>query len=56
MTFEVYEGFQKQPHDRGRFAQRPGEGDYYPVALRVSYPLSALPTEEQFLADTTDPD
>jgi len=53
MTFEVYQGFQKQPHSAGRFAQRESEGDYYPVALLVSYPLAGLPDEEQFLTDTT---
>lgn len=54
MAFEVYKGFQKQSHNSGRFAHREGEGEYYPVALLVSYPLASLPDEEQFLADTTD--
>lgn len=59
-VFEVYEGFQKQPHDKGRFAaMRPyaqtsdmGAGFYYPVRLKASWPLSALPTEEAFLTAT----
>lgn len=57
MTFEVYKGFQKQPHSKGRFAQRKSQTDgYYPVAPIVSYPLASLPDEEQFLADTEDSD
>lgn len=51
---EVYEGFQKLPHDRGRFAARQAisnrsSGPYYPVALRVRWPLTALPSDEEFL-------
>ncbi|WP_433233941.1 hypothetical protein [Actinomadura nitritigenes] len=56
-TFEVYRGFQHQPHDKGRFASRGGEQyanaglphGYYPVALAKSWPLAELPTPEQFL-------
>jgi len=59
-TFEVYEGFQKEPHNRGRFAHRPpvdlerhikifGHG-YYPVALRAAWSFNAIPTGEEFLA------
>lgn len=55
-TFEVYRGFQKQAHDKGRFASRDHRtGDYYPVALIASFPLKELPTDEAFLA-TVDPD
>lgn len=53
-TFEVYQGFQREPHDRGRFAEREGRdsftGRYYPVALVASWPLADLPDEETFLA------
>lgn len=52
-VFEVYEGFQKQGQPiTGRYAQMPIEGDpeYAQVSLRQSWPLNALPTEEEFLA------
>lgn len=55
--FEVYEGFQKSPHQRGRFASLtpdppgyPGAEQYYPVALKARWPLAALPTEDEFMA------
>jgi hypothetical protein len=49
--FEAYEGFQEQPHRKGRFAlAKPVNEGYYPVKLRASWPLSALPTEVAFLA------
>jgi hypothetical protein len=61
-TFEVYEGFQHAPHDRGRFASLPveppgypGAEQYYPVALRASWPLAALPDDATFMA-ATDPE
>lgn len=56
-TFEVYEGFQKAWHTKGRFAHlEPLSGEsYYPVALVASWPLHALPTDEAFIA-TVDPD
>lgn len=59
-TFEVYEGFQKQQHDKGRFAGRSDADDsrrngYWPVALVASWPLDALPTDEDFMA-TVEPD
>jgi hypothetical protein len=48
-TFEVYRGFQKAPHDAGRFAHRPSANDgFYPVALVASWPLTALPDFNQF--------
>jgi hypothetical protein len=59
MTFEVYRGFQKAPHDLGRFAKRDpylpehrvkADLFYAPVALVASWPLQALPTEQEFLA------
>lgn len=50
--FEAYEGFQEQPHRKGRFARmKPTSPGYYPVKLRASWPLSALPTEDAFLAE-----
>lgn len=55
-TFEVYRGFQRSPHGKGRFASR-GEGraaplgnEYHPVALAQSWPLDKLPTHDEFLA------
>jgi hypothetical protein len=63
-TFEVYEGFQKEPHHCGRFAHRPpvdmerqiglfGHA-YYPVALRAAWSFNAIPTGEDFLGILTD--
>jgi hypothetical protein len=51
-AFEAYVGFQKKPHDDGRFASRPRrEGDsYYPCALVGSWPLTKLPTDDEFVA------
>lgn len=52
-TFEVYQGFQKQAHDEGRFAdrhvdeERRGDSQYYPVKLVASWPLDELPTEQE---------
>lgn len=58
-TFEVYQGFQKQAHDKGRFASRrfdrERETTYYPVALLASWPLDSLPTTEDFYS-AVDPD
>ena len=54
--FEVYEGFQKSPHDKGRFAGMERDGDYYPVALRARWPLANLPDEASFLEATKDGD
>lgn len=51
--FEVYEGFQRSPHNRGRFAGMKGGSDgYAPVALRASWPLAQLPSEAEFLSAT----
>lgn len=52
-TFEVFKGFNKEPvPDGARFTARASDGaaGYEPVRLWHSWPLSALPTEEQFLA------
>jgi hypothetical protein len=51
--FEVYRGFQKQPHDLGRFAARGkpgGDRGYYPCARVARWPLAALPGNDEFLA------
>ena len=55
---EVYEGFNKNPVAEGRFAgpvqighDGPGSNGYGPVTLVKTYPLNALPSEAQFLAD-----
>lgn len=60
--FEVYKGFQTEPHQRGRFASRTAPTDvqrtsltsgneYRPVALVRSWPLDDLPTEEWFIVE-----
>lgn len=52
-TLEVYEGFQKQPHLEGRWADRGVRHDsgYYPIKLVRTWTFDELPTEEQFLAE-----
>lgn len=59
-TFEAYVGFQQEPHTEGRFAESVvteeyRTAQYYPVKLVKSWPLSDLPTDEEFLA-VTEPD
>jgi hypothetical protein len=56
LNVEAYRGFQHTPHQLGRFAGRasrhmavPSNGTYYPCALVGSWPLKALPTDEEFL-------
>lgn len=46
-TFEIYKGFQGQPHTKGRYAaMAPSPGSkYYPVAFVVSVPLRNLPAD-----------
>lgn len=48
-VFEVYEGYQKQPHEKGRYANmeldRERQVQYYPVALVRTFPLSKLPKD-----------
>lgn len=51
-VFEVYEGFQKEPHDQGRFAHLAGEDGYQPVKLVASWPLDDLPDEAGFYLAT----
>jgi len=60
-VFEVYRGFQKAPHDKGRFAAREPYKpkhrpvvEYWPCALVVSWPLDGLPSEKDFI-DAVDP-
>ncbi|MFE6304967.1 hypothetical protein [Nocardiopsis sp. NPDC057823] len=50
-VFEVYMGFQYEPHDKGRFASRPRpeDAEAYPAALFTSFPLSDLPTPDAFV-------
>jgi hypothetical protein len=55
--FEVYEGFQREPHDKGRYAAiEPDPEDvehwqachghnWYPCALVGSFPLRAIPDD-----------
>jgi hypothetical protein len=56
-TFEAYRGFQKEEHDKGRFADREPfvpewrkdqPVEYWPCALVASWPLDALPTDDEF--------
>lgn len=60
-TLEAYKGFQRSPHDRGRFAARPPyrpehqrPNEYYPVRLVGSWPLSELPDDKTF-CESIDP-
>jgi len=55
-TFEVYGGFNKDPLPEGaRFYDLTDASEgYHPVRLLVSWPLTALPTRDEFLAATTE--
>ena len=64
---EVYEGFQREPHEEGRFADRveivpkaePGDyqrDQYYPIKLVAAYSLRELPTAEQLEEDCDPPE
>lgn len=61
-VFEVYRGFQHEPHNLGRFADNsranPGVSGrtYYPVALMVSWAFDKLPDSEDFLTQFQDDD
>lgn len=64
-TFEVYKGFNKEPVPAdSRFASIPFDSDgasrigttYYQVTLAESWKLSALPSEEEFVAAFKSPD
>lgn len=48
--FEAYKGFQKEQHDKGRFADRKLDGKWYPVALVASWPLTNPPSDDEFMA------
>lgn len=48
-TLEVYKGFQKKKHNKGRFSKRPVSNGYYACALVAEFSLDKLPTEEDFL-------
>ena len=56
-TFEIYKGFREEPNSpENRFqVEEPyigyNETKYYAVELKNSYPLDALPNNEQFLED-----
>lgn len=55
-TFEIYEGFVKEPHEGERFSnvdyeKSHREEQYYPVKLVKKYDLDDLPTEEEFLQE-----
>lgn len=57
-VLEAFKGFQKSAHTEGRFATRTGPDDsdgYFPVRLVASWPLSSLPTAEEFIS-TLEPD
>lgn len=51
-VFEVYEGFQKERPTTGRWAGLPDDSrnEYYAVKLVGSWPLDALPTDEELVA------
>lgn len=42
-VFEVYKGFQKKHHAKGRYASDETKDDYFPVALIAQLPLEGLP-------------
>lgn len=56
LTFEVYEGFQKEPHNEGFWGGREPQQTssmgtvYYSIRRVASWPLDELPTKDQFLA------
>lgn len=63
---EAYRGFQKEPHERGRFAALPPRDEagrkqmfgyaYYPIALVAEFDLNALPDEGHFVRTVDPPD
>jgi len=55
-TFEVYRGFQKSEHKAGRFAGPANGNGYYPIALLKSWPLSKLPSDDEFTKAFEDPE
>ena len=52
-TFEVHQGFNKSPladDERFKSFEPKSRDGYYPVKLIASWPLDALPTDDEFLA------
>lgn len=45
LKFEVYKGFQKEPHANGRYGSSEPYERCYPVALVGSFPLSNIPAD-----------
>ena len=43
MEFEVYEGYQKSPHDTNRFGSDANEDGYYPCKLIHTFKLDDIP-------------
>lgn len=41
-TLEFYKGFQKEPHNSGRWAGQEGEEDYYPIKLIETIPFDEI--------------
>jgi hypothetical protein len=58
--FEIYRGFQKEPHTKGRYSGFAPDQGYYPVALFKTYPLDDIPenwaevTEKEVYSDEGD--
>jgi hypothetical protein len=60
-TFEVYKGFQKKKHRKGRYASMkrgkgPGANEYYPVALVKAFPLDNIPENWEEIVDPPEED
>lgn len=57
-VLEVYGGFNQEPlaEDARFFSDGYQRKEYFPIRLAKSYPLDALPTDDQFLADLREPD
>jgi hypothetical protein len=50
-VLEAYQGVQRVPHRHGRFARRPVPAvakGYWPLALVAEWPLTQLPTDDEF--------
>lgn len=54
--FEVYQGFQHERHEAGRFARPEPNDGYYPCALIAAWPFTDLPDDERFLAALAEDD
>ena len=49
-VLEVYQGFQKSPHDNGRYSDTEASSSgYYGSALIVTFPLDNLPSAAEFM-------